>query len=389
MSKRSVVSAVTLAALVSTLLAVSAASAETRIAVAPAILDLSGPIGDTGSVQVRASNDGDRPLALSASIVELDAAEGLPTATSWTKVAPAKQVLKPSESGSFKVKLDIPNDIAPGGHYAAVSIDASTATDDPDQASGMAGRIIVPLLITVIGDEERPTPWAELAFDRTAVFLRTDGSSVARAEVSNNGGTHRALDGVVAIDAILDEDERERILTTDAPIGRVLPDRVRRFTASDEVSLTPDTAYELTFDLYKPARGRTALDLPELSGTASFDSTPQADLRDLALCEAPNGELEPSIALVNEGSIGVSPDVSFQTVDADGELVALSRSIPELLAWPMETTTAASRMFAPAADGDYQLIAEIGIGTDLTLGAEMDFRIGDDGDVPSCAPAAD
>lgn len=389
MDIRSVASAFVLAALTSSFVAVSAASAETRVAVSPAILDLSGPIGGAGSVKINVNNDGDRPLDLSATLVELETADGLSSATSWTDVTPADFTLEPGTSGEFQVALDIPDDIPPGGHYTAVSIDAVTPTEGSEQASGVAGRIIVPVLIAVTGDEDAPTAWGKPVFDRSALFLRTDGEYVARAEVSNAGGTHLALTGTATVEAIDEDGEREPVAAFEVPNGNVLPDQTRLFSGAGQIALVPDETYELDFELSEPAHGRVVDDDADVSSSAELVATPEIRLTDLTVCEASEGELEVSVSLVNEGSVGVIPGVSFWMETGEGEIATMSHPTSELMAWPAETTVADSRVLAPTVDGEYTLVAEITVSAEETLGTEATVRIGQDGAVPSCELAAD
>lgn len=387
MQRRSAVVAAIIAGLVSALVAVTPASAETRIAVSPALLDLAGPLGGVGTVEIGVSNGGDEPLTLDASVIELETAEGLRSAASWAQVTPVELVVEPGERGIVTLALDIPADIVPGGHYAAVSIDATTAAADPQQTSGVSGRIVVPVMIAVT-DGQEPTPRGKPAIDRSALFLYTDGGYRARAEVSNDGDTHIALQGSVALEAIDASGEREPAARLEVPIGRVLPQQVRVFPAADKASLTPGQPYEATYELFRPAHGRTADEEPELTLTTAFVAIPELRLEDLDICRTATGELQPSISLVNSGTIGVAPAVSFRAEADDGEIASLSRPIPEFLAWPMETTAASSLMLAPFEDGRYTLVAEVAVGQNDVLGVERTIVTGDAGTVPRCEATA-
>ena len=223
---RSIVSASALAAVVATLVAVGPVSAETRLAVVPAVLDVAGPLGGTGAVE--SPDRGTDETTLASSVEELSTATGLPLATTWSVVRPRKLELEPGEAGTFHLDLDIPNQTDPGGHYTAVSIATTAAKEDGAQA-GVSGRIVVPVLITVTGDALRPTPPALPVVDRRR-GLPPDRRRVRHPHDRNDGQTHVALAGDIDIARVAANGARQPMMSSAVSIGRVCPagPRLRR-----------------------------------------------------------------------------------------------------------------------------------------------------------------
>ncbi len=376
--------ALALSSLCSALLGVSPASADVTLGVTPAILDVSGRPGGTGTVEIYVDNDGSEPFDVVSSVFELEAASGSPSAVAWSAVAPSRLSLDAGATGTVTLNLDIPDDTEPGGHYAAVSIATSSPVAEGDPETGVTGRIVVPVLIAVIGDERHPTPEAIPVLKRTALFLERDGSLLSQTEVHNAGGTHIALTGEVRVTLAGAEPGREPVAAVDVPIGRTLPETTRLYPAADLITLEPDSGYEVTLELGE-TDGGPFQGSPLIASTFQIEMTPQISLADLAGCTTPDGVLGTSVAVVNEGTLGVAPDLDFWAEVPGVGRAAVAQHVSAPLAWPEDNLDISSTIDTPLADGEYVLVAEATYGLEGTVRAELPFSV-DQAivDLPSC-----
>ncbi len=369
---RATVHAVALTTMLSVLLGATPASAAISVSAAPAMLDLAGAPGSVGSVEVRVDNGGDAAFDLITSIIDLDIAEGSPSAVAWADSNPKRLHLEPGVSGTVTVKLDIPREAAPGGAYAALSL-TMVSPDSEASPTGVGGRIVVPILLVVGGDEEHPMRAAKPVLERAALFLEPDGGYLARAQVRNDGGVHVPLSGSVTVGR---PDLDQPIATVDVPIGRVLPDQSRLFPAAHPFELEPATTYETTLALGVPVNGRES-DRPVIHTSFPVETVAQVSLDAPFICTSPDGTFVVGASLINEGSLGVAPAVTIWAEAPDGTQSAVAQPMVGLLAWPDASLDISGTMRTPLAAGEYTLVAEVAYGPNDTIGVEVPFSVGD------------
>lgn len=385
MRHRRIAIAFAVSSLCSALLGVSPASAEISLGVTPAVLDLAAPAGGSGSVEVRVDNDGSDAFEVTTSVFELDNDPVLPSAVAWSEVTPKRLRVEPGDTGVLTLALDVPRKTAPGGHYAALSIATAPLSDEQEgpNAAGVAGRIVVPVLIAVSSDD-RVTPEAVPLLERSALFLQSDGSLVARADIHNHGGTHIALQGEAQVRRPNDGPTDDPLFSAEIPVGRVLPETTRTHSAFTSFRLAPDSLYDVSLKLGETDGGRYH-GAPLIDDTFRVRTTADVSLDDLALCSTPDGTMAPSVSILNEGALGVSPSVAFW-VEAPGVgRVAAAQQVHAPRSWPQDSVHISSTFNKPIGDGEYVLVADVSYGPDQTLQAELPFTVADEvAAVPAC-----
>lgn len=360
-----------------TVLVAAPATAEVSISVSPALLELDGSAGARGGVQVSVSNPGDEAFDVIASLATLPGMEGERSALEWLAVTPERLSLEPGDEGFVEFSVDIPDGVASGGRYATLAL--VTAPPGGDAGTGMAGRIVVPVLLTVSGIGEltrRPN------IARSALFLEPDGRLGARTEVHNDGNVHMPLAGEVTIAAPGPEIHADLRI----PLGRVLPGATRAYATDATLPLPLGETYEITVRLGAPA-DVTAFD-PLLEATAQAEATPRLTLTDLAVCE--NIDRGPSVSatVANEGTLGLVPTMTFEVRGVQGGSVRGSTSA-QAVAWPGDRLAVASELPDPLPAGSYTLLARASLGVGEAVEASVPFDIGGDASIaaPPCATA--
>jgi hypothetical protein len=371
---------------------VSPASAGISLGVSPAILDLSAPAGGSGSIEIIVDNDGSDAFEIDASIFELDGRGGTSSAVTWADISPDDVLIAPGTSGALTLSLDVPDATTSGGYYAAVSIATRAPSQDrvEQNVSGISGRIVVPVLVTVIGDGPGSAPEALPVLDRAALFLATDGSLSARVAVRNDGDTHAALRGATEVRVPDAPRASDPLDSAEVPMGRVLPGDTRVYAAFTPFTLEPDQTYLVHVELGE-GDDRGAYDTETVIDTAfEAETTPRISLGALALCSSDEASLTTSIEIVNEGTLGVVPEIAFWVERSDGSRVAAAQRIPAQLSWPADRLVSGSTIERELAVGEYLLVAEVAYGLDGLARAELPFGItGAAADVPRCTGESD
>jgi hypothetical protein len=356
------------------LLGASPASAQVTIAVSPALLELNGHAGDTGSIEVTVSNSGDEAFDVVTAITVFQDMTGDRSAVAWSKVSPDRLSLKPGANVKAEYSIGIPKDARSGGRYAAISF--TTLPPGANDSTSVAGRILVPVLLTVEaqGDLIR-TP----VLDTAALFLEQDGRLGARVAVRNDGNVHVPLTGTVVVSSQAPKADAKLGI----PMGRVLPGATRTYQGDATLPLPLGSTYDVTVAMGQPATDGTMGDAV-INDTFQVDATPALQLSDAAICE--NLDRGPAVAvtMTDPGSLGVVPTVGFEVLDAAGVPVGSAMATDQPLAWPGETYQLAADLQQRLASGSYTLVAGARYGTNLTTETRLPFSIG--GDPATAAP---
>jgi hypothetical protein len=358
--------------------------AEIGIAVAPALIELEGDAGQAGSVDITVSNRGDEPFD---AVTAIDVFEGMideRSAVTWSTLTPKRFRLEPGASGTATYRVEIPRDAVSGGRYAELSFAAAPipnqADPSPAAASAIAGRIVIPVLLTVHGEGELDRT-TELT--RSGLFLEPDGRLGVRAEVANSGNVHVPLIGRVEVTG----EQLATPATLDIQLGRVLPGTSRTYAPDSTLPLLPDATYHVTVDMGVPDSENATTFEPTLRGESDVMATPSLTLTGLAICERLDGPPDVTLTLTNEGSLGVVPTAGFQVLDAADVPVASTTATNQQLSWPGTETVYVATLPAPLASGTYTLVGAVVYGDGIVQEARLPFGIGESTNpAPPCAP---
>lgn len=348
------------------------ASAAVSIAVSPAILEIEGSAGAQGGVDIRVSNSGDEAFDLITGVTEYQQMTGDRSAVPWATVTPDRLHLEPGDDLATRLTIDIPADAVSGGRYAAVTL--STVEPGSEGTTGLAGRIVVPVLLTVdgTGDLVRTT-----VFERAALFLAPDGRLGGRAEVRNDGNVHVPLAGGFAVSS----PSSDLSASIGIPMGRVLPGAVRTYEGDATLPLPLGSTYRVRFTMETgdPEAGATE---PLIDETFEIVADASVRVEGVALCE--NLDKGPSMTavLVNEGQLGLVPSVSFELLE-DGANIGSAR-VPDVPLWPGDSAPFAVDLADRLPSGAYTLRVTATYGPDQTTESQLSFTIG--GDPATAAP---
>lgn len=365
------------------------ALAEVSIAVGPALLELEGRPGDTGRITITVSENGSDPVDVVTGLSELTGVVGDHSAVGWSSVTPARASLRPGEDVTVEYVVQIPDDAVAGGRYATVTITTAPpgpATSPDGNAPVMLGRIEVPVFLTVRGEEglaRRP-----ISIERTALFLGQDGAATVVADVRNDGNVHVPLSGR----ALLTEAPAAPALTSPQPVGestfplgRVLPGTTRTLVAGETLAVTPGGTFDLTVGMGSPDEGDpTRVGKIIAQDTRSIIATGSLSIDGITVCATPDGGHLVTTSLVNDGGLGLTPDVRLAVLSGDGAAVATARVSVQALAWPGSTVTALALIPAGMPDGSWSLVATATYGQGSTTDLSVPFVTGGD---PLSSPA--
>jgi hypothetical protein len=352
----------------------SPVSAEVSIAVAPAFLELQGRAGDTGRVEVNVSNSGDEPFEVVTAVIPFGDMSGDRSAVEWSSVSPERSLLEPGDRRAAHFTIDIPDDAASGGRYAQIAF--STVPPGADGTTAVAGRILVPVLLTVEGEGDLvPRP----VLERAALFLEPDGRLGARVAVRNEGNAHVPLSGSIELTS---GDPESQAALGIAP-GRVLPGSTRTYSGDATVAGALATTYDVVVAMGSPDDTGTVGD-PVFRETFQVDTTPVLELGAATVCE--NIDRGPSLTatLVNDGALGIVPMVGFEVFDEADARVGAAPAFEQPLAWPYSGVDAAVDLADVLPVGAYTLVASALFGGSSLVEARLPFTIG--GDPLTAAP---
>ena len=356
------------------LLGATPVSAEVSIAVSPALLELQGHAGDAGRVEVNINNSGDEAIEVLTAILPLQDMTGDHSAVEWSSVTPGRLLLEPGDRRSSLYTVDIPDDAASGGRYAQISF--TTVPPGADGTASVAGRILVPVLLTVHGEADLVR---SPVLDRAALFLEQDGRLGGRVAVHNDGNVHVPLTGSFELSE-LDSDVKARL---GIPMGRVLPGITRTYNGDAMVDWPLGTTYDVEVAMGLPD-DTGAMGDPVFRQAFQADATPVFELGPATVCE--NIDRGPTVTatLVNGGSLGIVPTVGFEVFDSLGARVGAAPATDQPLAWPDSTADATVDLADILPAGVYTLVVTALFGGNSVADTQLPFTIG--GGPPTTAP---
>lgn len=161
------------------------AAAQVSATVSPSLLELQADPGASGEQEITMDiGGGDDDVVVTAQIVPYDVSVSVPSAVDWLSLDSDEIGVGPDESATFTLSIEIPEDTATGGHYAAVilTMGAAASTETPADGASVAGqasvqgRFIIPVLIRV-GEEDDYERSATLG--RLAPILEPEAGSAS------------------------------------------------------------------------------------------------------------------------------------------------------------------------------------------------------------------
>lgn len=351
------------------------ASAQVSLSVAPAFLELEGDAGDTGQIEIDVTNKGDESFDVVTAMAPFGTMGGDRALLDWGTVAPERLTIDPGEAGRLAFSIAIPDDATSGGRYAAITV--TTVPETGDNTTGVAGQVVVPVFVTVRGTGDL-VDTSELG--RSALFLEPDGRLGARVEVSATGNVHVPFVGEVTItDAVRDLDASLQI---DA--GRVLPGTTRTYATATTLPLPLEGTYHVTVAMGTPDEAERMTGEPVHTAELDVEASAGLALDGSSICETLDGGPNVAAILRSDGTLGLTPAVAFQVLDAGGAPVASVQGATPALLWPAETVIVPARLDAALPSGDYTLVARATAATDIAAELRVPFSIG--GDPATAAP---
>lgn len=351
------------------------ASAQVSLSVAPAFLELEGDAGDTGSIEIDVTNKGDEPFDAVTAVTSFQGMAGDRSLLDWSAVAPERLTIAPGDAGTVTFSLAIPEDATSGGRYAAITI--TTVPETGDNTAAVAGQVVVPVFIAVRGGGDLE---ATSELGRSALFLEADGRLGARVEIVGTGNVHVPFVGEVAVTD--DANGIDAKLAIDA--GRVLPGTTRTYATATTLPLPLDRSYHVTIAMGTPDEAERMTGEPVHTAELDVEATAGMALDGASVCETLDGGPRVAAILRSDGTLGLTPAVSFQVLDASGAPMASVQGATPALLWPDDTVIVPARLDAALPTGDYSLVTMATAGADLSTQLTMPFSIG--GDPATAAP---
>lgn len=151
------------------------------------------------------------------------------TFAEWITVNPGPHVIQPEQTSDITFFAEIPEDAAPGGHYAAILI----STEEPQESEGLSvltSQAVTSLLfLRVEGDVHEEGVVRE--FRSTRTFLdRPETEFLLRFE--NKGNVHILPRGDITITNMWGKERGVIPINSKSNYGNVLPESIRNFTFS-------------------------------------------------------------------------------------------------------------------------------------------------------------
>jgi hypothetical protein len=375
-----------LGAIIAGVLAVAPAPAfaQVSLTVSPALLELHGHPGDVGRIPISVTASGDEAVTIVTSVGQLAQMSGDHSAVHWSTVSPQRTTLQAGANAQVTYEVRIPDDAASGGRYALVSI-STVPVDAPAGASAMAGRIEVPVFLTVEGREDLMRQ--PVTITRAAMFLALDGTIDVRVDVANGGNVHVPLVGEVEVTAV-DQSPAPSPSASPSPLpipmGRVLPGTTRTYAATGQLSLPLDKPYDVTARVGPPADddpNRMADVIQRFS--AQVSPSVAVSIPSLTMCAGPDG-LEVTAQMANEGTLGVDVAATFDVRDPSGASVGAIGGSPQAPSWPGSVIDIGGLIPPGLPDGAWSVVAQVTVGDGQQAELALPFVLGD----PATQPAA-
>ncbi len=231
----------------------------TEISVSPAVVDIATKPNKSVIRNINVKNTGDIAVPISFELKPLvddrdftDIKNSLSDATKWISLDETAQLFLAGSIKKIPLKVDIPKNAAPGGHYAQISIRALSleSTNEQNQKSIVIPEITVDIFITVSGDivESFEIEKGNLF----PPFTSTTSNQTLNFKVRNNGNVHGLVTPFLVLKKGSEEIDRKQLDSkiilpnSDKEFSQewTAPDRHGFYTAHIEFSYGSSSIYE-------------------------------------------------------------------------------------------------------------------------------------------------
>jgi hypothetical protein len=346
-------------------------AATVSLGVAPSLLELNAKPGATGTQTLTVSNQGDTAVDVTTAVSPLRTAADAESAVSWLSVDPATFHVEPGQNQKVTVTITVPEGLASGGYYAAVTI-TTGATKSNGGGAGIAGQLGVPFLIEIDGKGKISR---KASVERFAPVLEADGRIGFRALVKSTGNTYVVAKGAIQVD----QADGKKLGSLEFPeTTAILPNTEQLLTSQGSLPLQIGASYtsqaQIDFGAKKPvtARAAFAVNPPVLAAT------------NLAVCENLDKGPTLSFGVHNDGDLGALPTVTLGITQENGSTVG-SAPLPRApLVWPHDTSTFSADFPQRLVSGAYTFTVTVQLPNGQPVTQQLPFQIGGTG--PTVAP---
>lgn len=218
------------------------------LSVSPPLTEIDGAPGQVITRKVTIDNVSDKARAIRVSAenfhasgeegqAELEEGVDAPnTVKTWTKVSPTTATIPPKGSQAFEVKIEVPKNPSPGGHFVALVFEPGVDNSNPEANVKVVSRVTSLMLLRLPGDvQEKATiasfttstsdakPAADGQIPPTSFFQK--GPVDFHVRVKNEGNVQVKPEITVEVRNIFGS----KIATLQPEARNVLPDSIRRF----------------------------------------------------------------------------------------------------------------------------------------------------------------
>jgi len=221
---------------------IATAQASVVLSVSPTLFEMSANREQSWSSTVRVINANEFPIRVFATPVNFapsgEGGEGTltpvfgteadgSTLAEWITITEEEIVIEPERTVSVPFSIAVPEDAAPGGHFAAILIGTRPFNNGPGQAQVETSQVVTSLVfLSVAGDIQESGSIREFTSARR-VYEQASAEFSLRFE--NTGNVHLQPQGEIEIRNMWGQ-ERGRIdINKNSQFGNVLPESIRNY----------------------------------------------------------------------------------------------------------------------------------------------------------------
>ncbi len=224
--------------------AVFAQGAESQtLSVSPTLFEMQASRGQTWVSQLRVTNVNDYPITVYPQAVNFAAlgedgrADLIPvfeaetqgqTLAEWITVPTDPIVIEPQATAEVPLQVKVPEDAAPGGHYAAVLVGTKPPTDGSDLSQVQTAQFVTSLFfVRVAGEVFESGDIREFSTEK-GIVQKPEAALYMRFE--NTGNVHVQPQGDIKIFNMWGKERGFIPINHQTHFGNVLPQSIRKFS---------------------------------------------------------------------------------------------------------------------------------------------------------------
>ncbi|MBI4336596.1 MAG: hypothetical protein HY683_02030 [Chloroflexi bacterium] len=374
------------------LLAASPLEADISYSVTPSLLEFAADPGVSFVQKISVTNEGTERGHLFAGLAETVAGQPAISAVTWLRVDPQEFDLEPGATREVTVRVTVPQDAQPGGHYGSVVFSSApvalaAGTGRFSGGTGVGARLAAPFLLTVRG------PGLSLQGDVTQVTPLAVGNDRLGflVEVRNSGNVHLIPKGEV----VLRDSQGTEVGRLTLPEGTpLLPGVTRTYQTRGAAQVSPgDYKAEAQLQIgWDETQSRAAKVDPvewgqvESAGEQTFNSVPK--LRFVSVEAQPKEEAGPTfvVEVENIGDVAVTPAGYLDVLTKQGQRAfTLPIASQSWLVQPHTTAQAKLTYQGLLPKGEYQVAANVNYFGTANAESKAALQVAED-IVPPAAP---